>query len=563
MPAVSERSRWNNSTDNSPQTASSRPGERIVQLPIKLDRCGNHTLQSQLFDGIRKLILSGQLRPGTTLPSSRALSEQLSVSRNTVIVVYERLIAEDYLHTHPTVGTFVNADLPHDSVVPTGTASQTQASAAHQRQRHRILFQGRAQAVVNSNRHELDVDFWVGRPDPHSFPTKAWRRLMLRNLSAAGSNLTEYRDPTGIFGLRKAIAEHLGPARGIAATPEQVIVVNGSQEALNVIARLLVKDGTPVVTECPAYQGAAFLFESYGAELNPVPVDGDGLDVSRLPRKRVGMAYVTPSHQYPLGATLALARRMRLLDWARENGAFIVEDDYDSDFRHRGSPLIAMAGLDRHGCVIYMGTFSKSTGAGIRLGYLVVPAELAQPAGTVKALLDNGHTWLDQAVLADFIASGSYAKHLRRIRHAYLLRRDCLVAALRAHFGEPCLGGLDGGMHLVWHLPPDLPTAAEVQDVGQQVGVGVYGLEGGAAYTFGCGGCCERVLMLGYSSVPEPKIREGIARLAAGLAAVGARRAPRARAADPGRADRSHGGAANGGCPCRGIDTSDPPPRPP
>ena len=265
--------------------------------------------------------------------------------------------------------------------------------------RHPVLFKGRVPTVVNPNRHKLAIDFWVGRPDPHSFPTNIWRRLIIRNLTSGNPNLTEYRDPAGIFGLRKAIAEHLGPARGINTTPEQVIVVNGSQEALNLVARLLIEKDTRVVTECPCYQGAAYVLESYGAQLNPVRVDKNGLDVSELPQTRISLAYVTPSHQYPMGATLPLERRVRLLDWAWEVGAYIVEDDYDSDFRHHGSPLTAVAGQDRHGCVIYMGTFSKSIGAGLRLGYLVVPNELVDPARTVKTLMDNGHSWLDQAVL--------------------------------------------------------------------------------------------------------------------------------------------------------------------
>ena len=226
-------------------------------------------------------------------------------------------------------------------------------------------------------------------------------------------------------------------------------------------------------------------------------------------KQEISLAYVTPSHQYPMGATLSLERRVRLLDWAWEVGAYIVEDDYDSDFRHHGSPLTAVAGQDRHGCVIYMGTFSKSIGAGLRLGYLVVPSELVNPARTVKTLMDNGHSWLDQAVLADFISSGSYAQHLRRIRHTYLTRRDCLVNSLRKYFGEVQLSGLDGGMHVVWHLPEYFPLAEEVQKIAQDIGVGVYALEAAAACDFGHTEYSKRNLMLGYSSVSEKQIHEG------------------------------------------------------
>ncbi len=217
---------------------------------------------------------------------------------------------------------------------------------------------------------------------------------------------------------------------------------------------------------------------------------------------------------------LTLERRVRLLEWAWEVGAYIVEDDYDSDFRHHGSPLMAVAGQDRHGCVIYIGTFSKSIGAGLRLGYLVVPNELVKPARSVKTLMDNGHSWLDQAILADFISCGSYTKHLRKIRHTYLTRRDCLVNSLRGHFGEVRLSGMDGGMHIVWHLPASFPTAKEVQTLAQDAGVGVYSLEAAAACDLRRSECSDRALALGYSSVTEEQIREGVARLATALSAA-------------------------------------------
>jgi GntR family transcriptional regulator/MocR family aminotransferase len=489
-----------------------------MQLPLKLERQSSQTLQSQLFEQIRGLILSGKLRPGTLMPATRSLSEQLGVSRNTVLLAYDRLIAEDYLQTQEAVGTYVNSHLPVDSLVLKAPAQPLVFPEKPHTRRHPVLFRGRAQRLTNSQQRRLAVDFRVGRLDPCSFPIKTWRRLLLRHLGTGGSNLTEYRDPAGLAALREAIVNHLGPARGIAVTAEQVIVVSGSQQALNIVARLLVSQGTRVVTECPCYQGATYVFESYGAQLHPVPVDKYGLQVSKLPPTPVSLAYITPSHQYPMGSTLSLKRRVQLLDWAGQVGAYLIEDDYDSDFRHNGSPLTALAGLDPYGCVIYMGTVSKSIGAGLRLGYVVVPAELVEPAKTVKALLDSGNPWLDQAVLADFISSGGYAKHLRQIRRMYLRRRDCLIAALKLHFGEVELSGLDGGMHIVWHLPLDFPTAAELQAIAQEVGVGIYTLERGGAYDYGYKEHSERTLILGYSSVPEPQIREAVARVAQALA---------------------------------------------
>jgi GntR family transcriptional regulator/MocR family aminotransferase len=490
-----------------------------MELPVHINRDDKQSLQNQIFEQIRKLILSGHLQPKKPLPASRVLADQLGVSRNTVILAYERLINEGYLQTRMASRTFVSANLPEKSLLIETAAPIAAGTEPQRRVPPPIIFRGRAQMVVNKNRHKVPIDFWVGRPNARSFPTKTWRRLLLNNLSRSGANLTEYGNPAGLLSLRSAIANHLGPARGIRATPDQIIIVTGIQEALNIVARLFVERGVTVATENPCYQGAAFVFESYGARLLPVHVDSDGLNVADLVDHRASLVYVTPSHQYPTGRTLSLDRRIRLLDWAWTTGAYIVEDDYDSDFRYDGPPLNALAGLDRRGCVIYLGTFSKSIGAGLRIGYMVVPTELQEPAVTVKTLLNNGHAWLDQAVLADFVGNEGYIRHLRRIRRVYMSARDCLVESLEKAFGPAKLSGLDGGMHIMWHLPPDLPAAHELQAMAQSYGVGIYTLgSGGAAYDYGGGPYTERAIMLGYSSLTEKQIREGIGRIAAVIA---------------------------------------------
>lgn len=489
-----------------------------MEIPIEIDHGSRQSLQGQIFGHFRQRILCGRLKAGAPVPASRALAEQLGVSRNTVLLAYDRLIAEGYLQARGAIGTYVSFELPETclaAVRPVASPSPAQGeSSAHLA----IPFFGKAQAVVSAQR--LAFDFWLGRPDSHSFPIKAWRRLTNKALATAGARLTEYRDPGGLPELRQAIADHLGAARGISVSPDQVIITAGSQEGLNLVARLLVREGTPVATENPCYQGAAFLFESYYAKMVPVPVDEAGLDVEQLPKKGVMLVYVTPSHQYPLGFTLSLERRLKLIDWARRCGAYIIEDDYDSDFRYRGSPLTALMGLDPHGCVMYLGTFSKSIGAGLRLGYLVVPEALAGAARSAKALLDNGHPWLDQAVMAEFVRSGAYGNHLRRIRHLYCERRDCLVEALRRHFGAVRLSGLESGMHLAWHLPEHYPSASELQNLALRQGVGVYSLSSGAAYDYG--GCeySGRTVVLGFSSLDEHQIRAGVQRIADALAGL-------------------------------------------
>ena len=490
-----------------------------MELSIQIDRGRRESLQNQIFDQIRRLILGGHLQPGKRLPSSRDFADQLGVSRNTVILAYERLSNEGYIQTQTASQTFVSVNLPEKSLLIETASPATKGAESHRRFPPQIIFRGQAQMVVNKNRHSVPIDFWVGRPNARSFPTKTWRRLLLHNLAVAGTNLTEYGDPAGLPTLRAAIAHHLGPARGIRASPDQIIIVSGIQEALNLVARLFIERGVTVATENPCYQGAAFVFESYGAGLLPIHVDSDGLNVADLLDRRASLVYVTPSHQYPTGWTLSLDRRIRLLDWAWTNSAYVVEDDYDSDFRYGGPPLTALAGLDRRGGGIYLGAFSKSIGAGLRVGYLVVPAELRDAAGAAKTLLNNGHAWLDQAVLADFISNEGYIRHLRRIRRVYMAARDCLAESLEKTFGRVRLSGMDGGMHIMWQLPPDLPSARELKSMAQGYGVGIYTLGlGGAAYDYGHCPYTERSIMLGYSSLTEKQIREGVGRIAAVVA---------------------------------------------
>lgn len=467
-----------------------------------------------MFERLREQILTGKLRPGTLVPPTRLLAQQLGVSRNTVMLAYDRLITEGYLQTRSAVGTFVSFDLPEESLLMRSDEASGGIEKPTHSPRHPVLFNGRRHAVANRRAARLAVDFWVGRADPRSFPVRAWRRLLVSHLAGAGSNITDYGHPAGLWDLRKAVAEHLGPARGLKVTPEQVLIVSGTQEALTVCARLFIRPQTPVVVESPCYQGAAYAFHSHGGEVLSLPVDEHGLDTSALPERPVALAYVTPSHQYPMGVTLSLERRLRLLDWAWRTGAYIIEDDYDSDFRYHGSPLTALKGLKGGDCVIYLGTFSKSMGAGLRIGYMVLPNELIEPATTALALHCNSHPWLEQAALADFIKSGAFGVHLRRIRRAYMQRRDCVVETLGRLFGETRVTGMEGGMHLAWHLPPDFPKALVLQERAFRRGVGIYSLEEGAAHSGSPTPYDEHTIMLGYCAVSERQIREGLGRVA-------------------------------------------------
>lgn len=489
-----------------------------MAIPIVLDHGSRQSLQGQIFEQLRHLILGGKLKPGTPIPASRVLAEQLGTSRNTVLLVYDRLIAEGYLQARKAIGTYVNLELPETCLAASRRIAISVPIQGETAKRPVIPFIG--QIETKKNIQHLDFDFCPDRIGLDLFPHKIWRRFINRTFASSTTHFTEYCDPGGLLQLREIIADHLGIARGISVSSDQVIITAGSQEGLNLAARLLVKEGTLVATENPCYQGAASVFQTYYAKLLPVPVDEAGLDVEQLPKNGVTLLYVTPSHQYPLGFTLPIERRLKLLDWARRCGAYIIEDDYDSDFRYRGSPLTALMGLDDYGCVMYLGTFSKSMGAGLRLGYLVVPKALIPAARSAKALLDSGHPWLDQATMAEFIRSGAYGNHLRRMRNLYCKRRDCLIEALRQHFGPVQLSGLESGLHLVWHLPKGYPNASELQALALDHGVGIYSIGPGTAYDYGECDYSAHTLVLGFSSLDEYHIRAGIRRIADAFAGL-------------------------------------------
>jgi GntR family transcriptional regulator / MocR family aminotransferase len=490
-----------------------------MSLPLQIVADGKTGLQSQIFEQVRSMILNGTLRSGELLPATRTLGEQLGVSRNTITFAYERLATEGYIELRKSIGAVVSIQIPeaglfHSVHSEPRTPFGNDIPFPH---RGEPIDDLRSQALVNPHTRRLDADFWVGRPDPNSFPLKTWAKLVAKRLKSAGSALTEYRDAAGLPELRTAIADHLRPARGITASGDQIFIVGGCQDGLNLMCRMMLRPGSDAVIETPCYQGAAYLFESYGAKLRPIRVDDKGLTTSNLPETKNAIAYVTPSHQYPLGVTLSLDRRLELIAWAERTNSYILEDDYDSDFRFSGAPLAALKGLDRVERVIYVGTFSKCMGAGLRLGYVVLPSRLVAKARHIKTLMNNGQPWLEQAALADFMTSGSYERHLRHIRRLYLNRRNALLAALQKNFGESEVLGEKAGMHLVWRLPKHLPAAPEIEAAALKAGVGVYTLGSGGAVHFGTSSESDRLLVLGFSSLTEREIAIGISKLATAL----------------------------------------------
>jgi len=485
----------------------------MAELFLELDAGGGETLQERIYRGVRASILHGRLRPGGRMPSSRDLAAELRVSRNTVILAYERLQGEGYLETRGGSGTFIAEAIPEPCLIVGDPPRFTNASTTRPRARAQIVFAGERPSMMVKGA-ALPIDFWYGRGNPHLFPTGVWRRLLMDHVASIAGNVSEYVPVAGLPELRKAIAQQLEDTRGIKLAQERVIVTAGAQEAFELIAKLFVRTHTRVAVEDPCYQGAAYAFRSHGAKLIGIPVDGDGLDVTVLEAvSHASLAYVTPSHQFPTGTTLPLERRLRLLNWARRTGAYVVEDDYDSDFRYDGPPLASLASLDDDGgTVIYVGTFSKSLGAGVALGFLVVPAHLLDVIITAKSLISHGQPWLEQAVLAEFLSSGGYRRHIRRLRHARRSARDTLMRSLRRHFGTVTVTGEQGGMHLQWWLSTNLPRAHVLAAKARALGVGIY--PPGAAGAFGQGSHDADSLLLGYSALSEGQIEEGIARIA-------------------------------------------------
>ena len=492
-----------------------KPETPLIITSLDLALGGDGTLQERLYRQVRDGILSGRLPPGLKLPSTRDLAQQLSVARNTVTLAFEWLASEGYLTTRKGAGTFVADLLPEAALeAPRAPGAPLNSGVEGPRRTPPIIVTSGMPAAVGRERTRSSIDFWYGRLDRREFPATTWRRLLLENLSRAGPNLVEYGHPAGHPELRAAIASHLAATRGIPASPDRIVITAGAQDGFNVIARMLIAPGTSVLVEDPCYGAAASVFDSYGASLIPVPVDADGLTTDSLAGRAGALVYVTPSHQFPTGATMPLARRRELLRWASAAGAYVVEDDYDSDFRYDGPPLTALAGVDRDRRVIYVGSFSKSIGAGLRLGYLVLPPELVEPALVVKSLGSYGQPWIDQIVVAEFLRSGGHRQHLRRLRQMYKTRRDALLGSLRSVVGEQLqVSGHEAGMHLFWTLPEWAPDPATLAARARELDVGIYTPQAVGVRTFGPPGEVDRALMLGYSALSAPEIVTGIQRV--------------------------------------------------
>lgn len=470
-----------------------------MELHVSLD--GGGDLTARLYRSLRDGVRDGRLRPGDRLPPTRELARALNVSRGTVATAYERLTAEGFLVGRVGAGTFVARVAPSTPSVP---------SAAGLRPRPGWDRAPKPGLTPSAMRY----DFQVGVPDTRLFPYDTWRRLVAAEWRP-GREPAAYAEPAGHPGLRAAIARYVGYARSVRTTADDVVVTNGAQQAFDLVARVLVAPGDTVAVEEPGYPPARDAFAAHGARVVGVPVDGEGLVVSRLPPS-ARLVYVTPSHQFPLGVAMSLPRRLELLAWARAHDAAILEDDYDSEYRFADRPLEPLHSLDDGGQVVYVGTFSKTLLPGLRLGYLVVPPSLRAAVRAARELADGHGPVATQAALARFMDEGQLARHIRRTAKVYAERRSLLLDGLAGSLA-PYLRPVPSaaGLHVCALLrsgSDDGATADAVAGRARAAGVAVGTLSGYGSERAG--------FVLGYGAIDAADVPAGLALLAAALREV-------------------------------------------
>lgn len=487
-----------------------------MELAITVDPSSGEPLQRQLYNEIRSGILVGRLARGVRLPPTRELARSLGISRTTVTLVYDALVSEGYLDGKTGAGTFVASVLPDELMEAQAKPFVAfEPSALCREQVFDMLSDfGRhlAKTEMIGTTEESEIQFAYGRPDIDSFPMSIWLRLLSTHCKRKDfAQLDMPKRSQGYPPLRAALARYLGRARGMKVDAGQIVIVNGSQQAMDLVARAFVERGDYVGIEDPCWVGAKTIFEAHGARCWPIPVDHDGIMTTQLfgeSTPSLKFLYLTPSHQFPTGAALSLSRRLELLGWAQRTNTFIVEDDYDSEFRYTGKPVPALAGLDNNNRVIYIGTFSKVLYVSLRLGYMVVPPDLVHVFSHGKWLTDRHSPLLEQQVLADFIDQGHLERHTRRMRKVYEQRRGGLISALRRHFGKRVhVVGEDAGIHLLVHFDTQL-SESEIVERAMKLGVGIIPSMHFATHRAGAS------FIMNYGALSLDQISEGVKRLA-------------------------------------------------
>lgn len=492
---------------------------------IELDR--RQGLTRQLYDALRQRVLDGRLVSGTRLPATRDMAAALSISRNSVVRAYDQLYAEGFIESRVGDGTYV-------SQLPTAKKLSTKLSTGFSTGLPTALSTNRldnARTQASEVIHSVGLDrvkhnhlvqppcgppraFRVGVPAFDLFPFEVWAKLNGAFWRKPDLAQLCYGDPAGDQRLRGLIAAYLRTARGLQCTTEQIVITSGAQQAISLCAQLLVEPGDGVAVENPGYRAAGHAFALAGGRLHGVPVDGDGIDCEVLNRlKDCRVTYVTPSHQYPLGVVMSLARRLELLAWAERTGGWIVEDDYDGEYRYTGAPLSPLAALDRNGRVLYVGTFGKVAFPALRLGYLVLPPGLVE-AFTRRRAVDMRHSEVStQAVMAEFMAAGHFQRHVRRMRRAALSRRNALLVGWPSELpGVGALPSVAAGLHLTVRVD-SLAREQALLAQARAVDVEINGLSGYWLADTGPPPDQRAGLVLGFAAVPEAAIAQALARL--------------------------------------------------
>ncbi|WHY21900.1 PLP-dependent aminotransferase family protein [Paenibacillus sp. G2S3] len=481
-------------------------------LLITLDKERQIPFSRQIYEQVRNAIHSGALSGGDPLPPSRTLANQLGVSRSVILQSYELLQAEGYLEMRKGAGTFI-AELTLEEKVIKDYESP-----------YNFITKGPDFLTLNPpSTCEVDhlnpvfCDFRHGVPAWDAFPMDLWQKALMNACRRASPDTLGYGPAEGSLGLRREIARLLRSTRSMPVVPEQIVITSGATQALDILSRIFLFKGDHVIVEDPSHSVVREIFSFAGAEIIPVKVDQDGICVEEIQtnsdngkegnhKKSPKLVYVTPSHQFPFGTTLSLKRRVQLLDWAKANHAFIIEDDYDSEYRYEGPKLSALAGLDVEGRVIYVGSFSKVLFPSLRIGYVVLPPALIQPFLAVKWITDRMSSALDQEALAEFIQNGHYARHITQMGKLYASRRACLVNSLNTEFGSRVrYYGEEAGLHLLIELESNAEEN-RIAEVALRYGVRVY-----PASSYFMGSRPKGpVFLLGYSNLTENQIKMGV-----------------------------------------------------
>jgi GntR family transcriptional regulator / MocR family aminotransferase len=486
-----------------------------IPILIALDPKSSASLTRQIYRALRDGILAGRLVGGLRLPSTRALADDLGVSRNTVVAAFDQLVAEGYVESRVGRGTRVSHTLPDQLLRarsrPRVRAISRAAASSPSERGQQLLAHARRKSVVEDGAGA----FAPGVPALDLFPWAIWSRLVTTRARGLDSRATGYTDSLGWCPLREAVARYVGVARGVACTADQVVIVGGSQQGLDLVARVVTDPGDSAWIEDPGYHGALGAFAAAGLRIAGVPVDADGLSVAagRVGGPVARLIYVTPSHQFPLGVTMSLSRRLELLGAAAEMGAWIIEDDYDSEFRYVSRPLTALQGLDTDGRVVYVGTFSKVMFPALRIGFAIAPHTLVPALAAARQFAGTQQAVLEQMVLADFIDGGHFERHVRRMRGVYAERQQDLIDALRSEADGLIEASPAGsGMHLVGWLPPGVDDADVARHAAAR-GVDAIPL---SAFAIGRGAGRPGVL-LGYAHVGRAAIFGAAAHLASAV----------------------------------------------